>query len=75
MNCAEDFLKFIIQSVLHDCSDDLKHISKRIDKNCIDRLQSTSSEPFARITYTKALEVLKKVKNKFQFVDISDYLS
>ena len=61
MNCAEDFLKFIIHSVLHDCSDDVKLILKRIDKNCIDRLQSIGSDPFARITYSEALEVLNKV--------------
>ncbi|ONK56783.1 uncharacterized protein A4U43_C10F12880 [Asparagus officinalis] len=64
MNCAEDFLKFIIYAVLNDCSDDMKFIAKRIDKDCIDRIQSIGSNAFARITYTEAVELLNKVTEK-----------
>lgn len=69
MNCAEDYLKFIIHSVLRDCSDDMRFISKRIDKDCIDRLQSIGSDTFARITYADALEILNKVTTNSSMLD------
>ncbi|XP_008800991.2 asparagine--tRNA ligase, cytoplasmic 2-like [Phoenix dactylifera] len=64
MNCVENFLKFICHSVLENCSDDIQYMSKHIDKDCIDRLQSIGSSSFARITYTNALEVLNQVNDQ-----------
>ncbi|OVA08677.1 Aspartyl/Asparaginyl-tRNA synthetase [Macleaya cordata] len=64
MNCAEDYLKFLCQWVLENCSDDLKFASKRIDKTTIDHLQSVASSSFEKITYTEAVELLQKVTDK-----------
>ncbi|KAM0947041.1 putative asparagine--tRNA ligase [Dioscorea sansibarensis] len=64
MNCAEEFLKFLCQSILDNCLDDLKFLSKRVDKSCITRLQSLVSSAFARISYTEALENLEKATDK-----------
>lgn len=63
MNCAEEFLKFLCQSILDDCLDDLKFLSKKVDKSCITRLESLVTSAFARISYTEALEHLEKVCN------------
>ncbi|XP_058093506.1 asparagine--tRNA ligase, cytoplasmic 2 [Magnolia sinica] len=64
MNCAEDYLKFLCQQILENCSDDLQLVSKRIDKASIDRLGSITSSSFERITYTKAVELLNEVTDK-----------
>lgn len=64
MNCAEEFLKFLCQSILDDCLDDLKFLSKKVDKSCITRLQSLVTSAFARISYTEALEHLEKATDK-----------
>ncbi|ONK78200.1 uncharacterized protein A4U43_C02F15580 [Asparagus officinalis] len=60
MNCAEDCLKFLCHKFLESCPDDLILMSKRVDNNCTDRLKSVCSRPFPRITYTEALDFLKK---------------
>ncbi|XP_073117324.1 asparagine--tRNA ligase, cytoplasmic 2 [Elaeis guineensis] len=64
INCVEDYLKFLCQSILENCSKDIKFLSKHMDKDCIDRLKSVGSSSFARITYAEALEILKQVKDQ-----------
>ncbi|KAK8923670.1 Asparagine--tRNA ligase, cytoplasmic 2 [Platanthera zijinensis] len=60
MNCAEDFLMYLCHSILEHCPHDLQFIYKRIDSKCVERIKSMGSSPFARITYTEAVEILKK---------------
>ncbi|XP_057862195.1 asparagine--tRNA ligase, cytoplasmic 1 [Cryptomeria japonica] len=64
MNCAEDYVKFLCQWLLDNCLDDMKFIADKIDKTAIDRLQKIVSAPFARITYTEAVQRLEKVTDK-----------
>ncbi|KAL6000610.1 Viral polyprotein [Asimina triloba] len=64
MNCAEEYLKFLCQQALENCSDDLKLLLKRVAKTTTDHLQSVASSEFERITYTKAIEILMKVRDK-----------
>ncbi|KAF5726555.1 hypothetical protein HS088_TW22G00234 [Tripterygium wilfordii] len=64
IKCAEDYLKFICKWVLEDCAEDMHFVSKRIDKMSIDRLQSMISSSFEKISYTEAVDALKKVTGK-----------
>ncbi|KAH9305097.1 hypothetical protein KI387_009501, partial [Taxus chinensis] len=70
MNCAEDFLKFLCQWMLDNCLDDMKFMANQFDKTIFDRLRLVASTPFARITYTEAVDLLKKVpkfENKIEW--------
>jgi len=60
MQCAEDFIKFVAQYVWDNFADDLEFFEKRVEKGLLDRIQRLLAEPFARVTYTEAIEVLKK---------------
>ncbi|KAK9266609.1 hypothetical protein L1049_022902 [Liquidambar formosana] len=64
MNCAEAYVKFLCQWLLDECLDDMEFMAKNFDKTCIDRLRMVASTPFERITYTEAVELLKKVTDK-----------
>ncbi|CAL9768775.1 unnamed protein product [Musa acuminata subsp. burmannicoides] len=64
MNCAEDLLHSLCYSLLATAGNDLKFASKHIDSDCIKRLQSITSRPFDRITYSKALQILNQVKDR-----------
>ncbi|KAK1314794.1 Asparagine--tRNA ligase, cytoplasmic 2 [Acorus calamus] len=64
VKCAVDYLKFLCQRILESNSDDLKFLSKRKEKTCIDSLQLIKSSSFEKITYTDAVELLKKVTDK-----------
>ena len=72
MNLTEDFLKFICQYVMDNCTDDLKFLNdreiqeqaqkpqnERNELSLIERLQFVASNEFKRLTYTEAIEVLK----------------
>lgn len=60
MDLAEEFLKYLVQYALDNCSDDLEFLNKMYDKELIDRLKSVVSTPFERVSYTTAVEILQK---------------
>ncbi|EEF29324.1 asparagine--tRNA ligase, cytoplasmic 2 [Ricinus communis] len=64
MNCAEDYLKFLCKWVLENCSEDMKFVTKRIDKGRINLLETILSCSYQRITYKEALDVLKQAVDK-----------
>ncbi|KZV27707.1 asparagine--tRNA ligase, cytoplasmic 2-like [Dorcoceras hygrometricum] len=64
MDCANDFLKFICKWILENCTEDLKFIAKRVDKSVVDRLQFIVTSPFEKVSYTEAVDALKKVTEK-----------
>nr|DAD24072.1 TPA_asm: hypothetical protein HUJ06_025535 [Nelumbo nucifera] len=64
MACAEDYLKFLCQWVLENCSEDMQFVKKRIDRSVTDRLKLVASNSFEKITYTEAVELLMKVTER-----------
>ena len=58
MDCIEDFLKFAVEWALERNRDDLKFFDERVEKGLIARLEAVLAGPFARITYTEAIEIL-----------------
>tara|TARA_Y100000294_G_scaffold167146_1_gene176042 strand:+ start:87 stop:752 length:666 start_codon:yes stop_codon:yes gene_type:complete len=69
-NLAEDFLKTIFTDLLNERPDDMNFFQQRIDKDCIDRLESFVASSFERMEYTDALTTLGKAQEsgtKFDF--------
>lgn len=67
MECAESYLQFCVKYVLEHCREDLQFFDKFIENGLIQRLELTASTPFAHITYTHAIEILKKSGKNFEF--------
>jgi asparaginyl-tRNA synthetase len=67
MHLAESYVKFLVKTILDDCMEDLVFFDNWIEKGLIERLKKVILEPFAKITYTEALEILKKSGKKFEF--------
>jgi len=83
MDLAEDFVKKVISYALINCKDDLNFLQNRLaeeDKNkpqnerslpLLEKLSFVVDNPFERLTYTEAIEILLKSKphkeGKFQF--------
>ena len=67
MNLAEDFLKYLIRYALASCMDDLEFLNKMYDNKLIDRLKFVVDNSFERLPYTKAIEILEKADQKFEF--------
>ena len=84
MDLTEEFLKYICNYIMEHCADDLKFLddrdnteqqskpqNARNELRLTERLQFVANNPFKRITYTEAIEVLLNSahykKKKFKF--------
>ena len=61
---AEDFLKSIFTSLLSELPDDMGFFRDRIDKTCIDRLETFVEASFERMDYTDAIALLESAVAK-----------
>lgn len=64
---AEDFVKSIIKDVMENCPEEMDYFDERIEKGLKDKLNHVVTSDFAKITYTDAVEVLKKSGKEFKF--------
>ena len=67
MDLAEDFLKFVFARVLERDADEMTFFDQWVEKGVVDTLKKVIEKPFARITYTEAVEQLTKSGQKFEF--------
>lgn len=84
MDLAEDFLKYLMKYALDNCKEDLEFLAnreqqeekskpqqERHEMSLIERLQFVVENPFERITYTEAIDLLRNSKpfkkKKFKF--------
>ena len=64
---AERLLKSVSARVLNDCETDLGFFQQRIDKTVLERLGNIVENPFVRVTYTDAIDILLKSGKKFEY--------
>jgi len=67
MDLAERFLKHIFRRVLERCEEDMRFFQERIDPQCIENLSHVIEQPFERISYTEAIEILSRADKEFEF--------
>ena len=67
MDLAEEIVKYLILHVRKNCVDEFGLFSKFVDKELIERLEFVVERKFQRITYTEAIDLLKKSGQKFEF--------
>jgi asparaginyl-tRNA synthetase len=67
MQLAEEFLRYLFRYALEECADDMAFFNKWIDKTVIETLEHVAGSDFERITYTEAVKILEKSKQKFEF--------
>ena len=66
-DCAEAMLKYVINYVLENAPAEMEFFNSFVDKGLIDRLHNVVNNEFGRITYTEAIEILKKNNDKFDY--------
>ena len=67
MNVAEAMIKYVINTVLERCPQEMQFFNSLVDKGLLERLQHVASSEFGRVSYTEAVEILKKNNDKFDF--------
>ena len=67
MQCIEAMIKFVIKYVMEKCPQDIDFCNSFVDKGLKDRLNHVANSDFARVTYTDAIEILKKNNDNFEY--------
>lgn len=67
MQIVEDMMKYLISAVLERAPQEMQFFNDRIDNTLIERLQAVVSSPFARVTYTEAIEILQASGRTFEY--------
>ena len=66
MDVIEDMVKFCIDYVMEMCPEEMNFFNERIDTSLLERLNHVRSTAFRRMSYTEAIEILKKADVKFE---------
>ena len=64
---AEEYLRYLFCYVLENCDEDLSFFDKWIEKGLKKNLANLAEKSFERISYTDAVEILKKSEKNFNF--------
>ena len=67
MDVAEAMIKHIITRVLERCPDEINFFNSFVDKDLKARLEHVATSDFARVSYTEAVEILKKHNDRFEY--------
>ena len=67
MDVAEDMMKYIIRYVLENAPEEMQFFNQFIDKTLLNRLNGLVNSEFGRVTYTEAIEILKKADKRFEY--------
>ncbi|KAI7829614.1 asparaginyl-tRNA synthetase [Gamsiella multidivaricata] len=67
LDFSEACLRETTRYLLENCADDIEFLNTWIDKSLKSRLTQLVEQPFARMTYTEAIEVLQRSGERFEF--------
>lgn len=67
MDLAENLTKAMTRHILEHCADDVALFTTWVDKKLGADLETIVNEPFARTSYTEAIEILKKSGKQFEY--------
>jgi len=67
MEVAEELIRDLICTVMEECPREIDLFNRYIDTGLKQRLQKTEKEPFARLTYSEAIDSLSRAATKFEF--------
>ena len=67
MDFEEKMIKYVISYILENCKAELEFCNRNLDTGLIERLELVANSEFGRVTYTDAIEILKKNNDKFEY--------
>lgn len=67
MMVAESMLKYVIRYVLEQAPEEMAFFNSFVDKGLLERLNHVVDSDFGHVTYTEAIDILKKHNHKFEY--------
>ena len=60
-------MKYLVSYILGNCREDLEFFNQWIEKSLLATLEPLPESEFARLSYTEAIDILKKAKESFEY--------
>ena len=67
IDLIEEFIKYLFQFALDEATEEMEFFRKNINEDRIQTIKNIIDSDFGRITYTKAVEILKDADQDFEF--------
>ncbi len=67
MELARDMLKYVLSYVYENCQTELDFFEAHFEKGLKEKLKFVIDSPFAKVTYTEAIDILKNSGVKFEY--------
>ena len=67
MDVMESMVKYVINYLFDKCKDELEFFDSFVEQGLIAKLKNVTDNEFARVSYTEAIEILKKNNDKFDY--------
>ena len=67
MDLAEDMVRYCVKDIMENCAEDLDLFEKFVDPTLKATLDNIMNNSFARITYSEAIEIMRKSGKKFEY--------
>ncbi|AGA70861.1 asparaginyl-tRNA synthetase [Desulfitobacterium dichloroeliminans LMG P-21439] len=67
MELAEEMMKYLVTYVLENAPEEMAFFNEFVDKTLLSRLENIVNSDFGRVTYTEAIEILKKEHDRFEY--------
>jgi asparaginyl-tRNA synthetase len=67
MELGEAMIKYIIKHVMDECPEEMEFFNSFVEKGLFDKLKNVLNNDFGRVTYTEAIDILKKTSKKFEY--------
>jgi asparaginyl-tRNA synthetase len=67
MDLGEEMVKYLVAYAMDTCRDDLELFARFVDKGLMATLENIASSDFIRLPYREAVDILSRVKDKFDY--------
>lgn len=67
MDLARDMIVYVVSYILDTCGQEMAFFQQYFDKGLLSRLQKLIQADFAQVSYTEAIDLLKKEENQFSY--------
>jgi asparaginyl-tRNA synthetase len=67
MDLAEDMMKYLIRYVMENAPEEMEFFNSFVDNTLLERLNHVANSNFEHITYTDAMKILEREKDRFEY--------
>jgi len=67
MDNAEGLIKYVINTVLAKCPQEMEFFNSFVDTSLLERLHHVAGSDFGRVTYTEAVKILEEHNDEFDY--------